>query len=52
MKTHVVIDGNAFYEVDEECLNRKKEKDQNKLEKQQRTQMIQERIRSENISKK
>ena len=52
MKTHVVIDGNAFYEVDEECMNRKKEMDQNKLVKQQRTQMIQESKRSENISKK
>lgn len=52
MKTHVVIDGNAFYEVDEECMNRKKEMDQNKLEKQQRTQMIQESIRPENILKK
>ena len=52
MKTHVVIDGNAFYEVDEDCMNRKKEMDQNKLEKQQRTQMIQESIRSEKILKK
>lgn len=24
MKTHIVIDGNAFYEVDEECMKRKK----------------------------
>lgn len=24
MKTHIVIDGNAFYEVDEECLEAKK----------------------------
>ena len=23
MKSHIVIDGNAFYEVDEECLLRK-----------------------------
>ena len=23
MKTHIVIDGNAFYEVDEECLKRR-----------------------------
>lgn len=52
MKTHVVIDGNAFYEVDEECMNRKNEMDQNKLEKQQMTQMIQESIRPENILKK
>lgn len=25
MKSHIVIDGNAFYEVDEECLQRKRE---------------------------
>ena len=24
MKTHTVIDGNAFYEIDEECLERRK----------------------------
>lgn len=24
MKSHIVIDGNAFYEVDEECLQRRK----------------------------
>ena len=23
MKTHIVIDGNAFYEIDEECLSSK-----------------------------
>ena len=34
MKTHIVIDGNAFYEVDEECL-KKKEQSQY-LKKQQR----------------
>ena len=34
VKTHVVIDGNAFYEVDEECL-KKKEQSQH-LKKQQR----------------
>lgn len=25
MKSHIVIDGNAFYEVDEECLQRKRD---------------------------
>lgn len=25
MKSHLVIDGNAFYEVDDECIRRKKE---------------------------
>lgn len=34
LKTHVVIDGNAFYEIDEECLKRR-EKEQ-RLKKQQR----------------
>ena len=30
MKTHIVIDGNAFYEIDEECLRQKMEKEQQK----------------------
>ena len=34
MKTHIVIDGNAFYEVDEECL--KKIEQSQYLKKQQR----------------
>ncbi|SDF07173.1 hypothetical protein [Marvinbryantia formatexigens] len=29
MKSHIVIDGNAFYEVDEECLRRKKSRAEN-----------------------
>ena len=36
MKTHIVIDGNAFYEIDEECLRQKMEKEQQKAQKQQR----------------
>ena len=36
MKTHIVIDGNAFYEIDEECMRQKMEKEQRKLQKQQR----------------
>lgn len=36
MKTHIVIDGNAFYEIDEECLRQKMEKEQQKVQKQQR----------------
>ena len=43
MKTHVVIDGNAFYEVDEECMNRKNENIQRKLEKKQRSQSEEEK---------
>ncbi len=26
MASRIVIDGNAFYEIDEECMQRKKEK--------------------------
>ena len=33
MKTRLIIDGNAFYEVDEECMERKeKEEGQRKRE--------------------
>lgn len=46
MKTHVVIDGNAFYEVDEECMNRKKENIQRKMEKQQRSQPENEKYKN------
>ncbi|MDD2958256.1 MAG: hypothetical protein PHE06_04050 [Lachnospiraceae bacterium] len=28
MKTRVIIDGNAFYEVDEECIRRKEAQEQ------------------------
>lgn len=38
MKTHIVIDGNAFYEIDEECLKQKKEKKERQLQKRQRKQ--------------
>lgn len=27
MKTRIIIDGNAIYEVDEECMRKKKEKE-------------------------
>ena len=30
MKTHIVIDGNAFYEIDEECLKKKQEEKEGK----------------------
>lgn len=32
MKTHIVIDGNAFYEIDEECMKKKEQR----MKKQQR----------------
>lgn len=30
MRTHTVIDGNAFYEVDDECMERLKRKESDK----------------------
>ena len=36
MSSRIIIDGNAIYEVDEECLRKKKEKEQKEEhEKQQ-----------------
>lgn len=36
MSSQIIIDGNAIYEVDEECLRKKKEKEQEEgHEKQQ-----------------
>ena len=36
MRSRIIIDGNAIYEVDEECLRKKKEKEQEEEhEKQQ-----------------
>ena len=36
MSSRIIIDGNAIYEVDEECLRKKKEKEQEEEhEKQQ-----------------
>ena len=36
VKTHIVIDGNAFYEIDEECMRQKMENEQKKMQKKQR----------------
>ena len=33
MKSKLIIDGNAFYEVDEECLEKKKQEEKKKEEK-------------------
>lgn len=30
MKTRIIIDGNAFYEIDEECMKSRKEKEEKK----------------------
>ena len=32
MRTHTVIDGNAFYEVDDECMERLRRKERDKTE--------------------
>lgn len=36
MKTRLIIDGNAFYEVDEECMKRKEEKENKEKEKKEK----------------
>ena len=36
MKKHIVIDGNAFYEVDEECLRVKQEQEELKKRQQEK----------------
>lgn len=32
MKTRLIIDGNAFYEIDEECMKRKEKMEKNEAE--------------------
>ena len=45
MSSRIIIDGNAIYEVDEECLRKKKEKEQEEEhEKQQEKRRIRCRI--------
>ncbi len=34
MKSKLIIDGNAFYEVDEECLEKKRQEEKKKEEKE------------------
>ena len=42
MSSRIIIDGNAIYEVDEECLRKKKEKEpEEEHEKQQEKQQKQ-----------
>lgn len=38
VKTHIVIDGNAFYEIDEECMRKKEEARKKKDSVQKDTQ--------------
>lgn len=35
MKSKIIIDGNAFYEVDEECMERKKKLEKDEEEKKE-----------------
>ncbi len=37
MKSHIVINGNAFYEVDEECLKRQKQEIENRKASEENT---------------
>lgn len=34
MKTRIVLDGNAFYEIDEECLQQKMRNTENEMQKE------------------
>ena len=36
MSSRIIIDGNAIYEVDEECLRKKKEKEQEKQQEKRK----------------
>lgn len=43
MGSHFVIDGNAFYEVDEECMRQKEEKKEHQKEKQKKEEIEKDR---------
>lgn len=38
MSSRIIIDGNAIYEVDEECLRKKKKKEKEKEEEHEKQQ--------------
>lgn len=38
MSSRIIIDGNAIYEVDEECLRKKKEKEKEQEEEHEKQQ--------------
>ena len=42
MRNRLIIDGNAVYEIDEECLEKKKKQEEQKKEKRKRN-MLKER---------
>lgn len=41
MKSHIVINGNAFYEVDEECMERQKQENEKQTESGNKHRAIQ-----------
>lgn len=49
MSSHIVIDGNAFYEVDEECLNHNNRK---KMENTEKGKLDMRNRKLENVQKK
>jgi hypothetical protein len=51
MKSHIVINGNAFYEVDEECLKRQKQEKESREVKTQHTDGSTSGKKRENVSK-
>ncbi|MFR4439634.1 MAG: hypothetical protein ACLT46_07330 [Hungatella sp.] len=43
MKSRLIIDGNAVYEIDEECLEKKKKQEEQKKEKSKRNLLKEKR---------
>lgn len=41
MKSHIVINGNAFYEVDEECMERQRRESERQTESGNKRQAMQ-----------
>lgn len=40
MASRIVIDGNAFYEIDEDCVRRRKERERRKRRERERQEHI------------
>ena len=38
MRSKIILDGNAFYEIDEECMERKRQEEKEKGEKEESRQ--------------
>lgn len=43
MKAHLVVDGNAFYEIDDDCVRRKEQEQEVQRRKKQQEQEVQRR---------